>query len=117
MRNKALILAMVFLTSCQVYSNRFDCPPCEGVPCTSVSEIQRMIIETPEGGPDIFLGKTPSTTCSDCSKRRCRTHTSRSSTNTEKKRIWVEGSVFGCSNVEGHYIYFDENCQSGVCDE
>lgn len=115
MKSKFIILSALLLTSCQTYKSTFDCPPGEGIPCTSVSEIQKMIIETPDGGPDIFLGKIPSRTCSDCSKKRCRTHSGRTGANSEMKRIWVEGLESDCSSVQGHYIYFQESCQRGEC--
>ncbi len=51
------ILPLLFLTgSCSVYENDFDCHPDIGVPCTSSSDIESMIIETTHG-PDIFLGE------------------------------------------------------------
>jgi len=115
MKSRLLILSLVLLTSCQTYRSQFDCPPSEGIPCTSVSEIQKMIVETPDGGPDIFLGKVPTATCSDCSKKRCRTHAGRTSPNSDRKRIWVEECGSGCSYVQGHYIYFDETCEPGAC--
>lgn len=51
------LLPLLFLAgSCSVYENDFDCPPDIGVPCTSSSDIESMIIETTHG-PDIFLGE------------------------------------------------------------
>ncbi|CUI18206.1 Type IV conjugative transfer system lipoprotein TraV (plasmid) [Candidatus Protochlamydia naegleriophila] len=51
------IFPLLFLAgSCSVYENDFDCPPDIGVPCTSSSDIESMIIETTHG-PDIFLGE------------------------------------------------------------
>lgn len=51
------ILPLLFIAgSCSVYENDFDCPPDIGVPCTSSSDIESMIIET-DHGPDIFLGE------------------------------------------------------------
>ncbi len=112
---KLLLLIPLVLCSYQAYKTQFDCPPGKGVPCTSVSEIQSMIIETPEGGPDIFLGKIPRTSCTDCKERRCRTHPGSVGSNAMLKRVWVEGEEFGCSKTDGHYIYFQETCGGGEC--
>lgn len=95
------VLIGVFLTSCQVYKSDFDCPPCRGVPCRSVSEIESMIVETPEGGPDLFFEKPKQTiSISKRSKNRI----------ISGQRIWVENSECNNSSVEGHYIYIKEEC-------
>ena len=49
------ILIFIFLvcSSCQVYQSDFDSPVGKGIPNKSVSEIEKMIIET-ESGPDLF---------------------------------------------------------------
>ena len=114
MKSRYLLPCLILLTSCKMYSSQFDCPPSEGIPCTSVSEIQKMIIETPEGGPDIFLGKVPRVSCTDCSKKRCKTHSGKSSANSQIKKIWVEGNESGYPSVQGHYIYFEESCQGAL---
>lgn len=49
----ACTIAMVF-SSCSIYQQHFDCPPPEGIPCASVTEIESMIVET-DKGPDIIL--------------------------------------------------------------
>lgn len=56
MVKKILILLTLvhLLASCQLYRNKFECPPGRGVPCASVSEIEGMIVETKEG-PDLFV--------------------------------------------------------------
>lgn len=48
----------LILTSCAIYQKTFDCAPDQGVPCTSVSDLEQMIIEA-EIGPDLFLGINP----------------------------------------------------------
>ena len=53
MRKFSWILLLAF-SSCTGYRQNFDCPPGRGVPCTSVSDIEALIIETEEG-PDVFL--------------------------------------------------------------
>lgn len=110
-----MIIRLVFLlicaslTSCQVYRTTFDCPPCRGVPCTSVSDIQRMIIETPDGGPDIFSEVLPS----ECHANQCRNQVCTST--KMKKRIWVDSSENETTAVQGHYIYFTEDEESESC--
>ena len=54
------ILPLHLLSSCQVYRAEFDCQPGYGVPCTSVTDIEKMIVETPDNSPDTFLGYLPS---------------------------------------------------------
>jgi hypothetical protein len=100
----AIVLLILFamLTSCQAYRSKFDCPPGKGVPCASVHEIEKMIVETDEG-PDIFLFQPvkresnviPSTSASF--KKGC------------LKRIWVNPSTtLEGDYVEGYYIYLSD---------
>lgn len=42
------------LASCSIYKQQFDCPPPKGIPCTSVTEIESMIVET-EQGADLLV--------------------------------------------------------------
>ena len=39
----------LFLSSCSIYNQQFDCPPPSGIPCASVTEIESMIVETDQG--------------------------------------------------------------------
>lgn len=50
-----LLSIPLFFSACAIYESDFDCPPDIGVPCTSSSDIESMIIEM-EKGPDIFVG-------------------------------------------------------------
>lgn len=110
MKNSFIFILFILCSSCgSSYKHNFDCPPSPGIPCTSVSEIQKMIIETPEGGPDIFTGKIPSNACEKCNRKRCRVH-STGGDNAQVKRIWVSGCDCGDSKVEGHFIYFERSC-------
>lgn len=57
MRQIQLFFLLVGLTSCSsIYENNFDCQPCRGVPCTSVTEIESMIVET-SVGENVFIGR------------------------------------------------------------
>lgn len=49
-----LCICSPLLSSCQIYGNKFDCPPGEGVPCLSVTEIESRIVES-ENGADLFI--------------------------------------------------------------
>jgi hypothetical protein len=42
------------LTSCAMYQQDFDYSPPRGVPCTSQTDLEKMIIET-DKGPDLFV--------------------------------------------------------------
>jgi hypothetical protein len=106
------LIVFASLTSCQVYQSDFDCPPSRGVPCTSVSDIQRMILETPDGGPDIFSESFPSEFGSLCPNETCR---NRKGIETNK-RIWVGESADKTIAVQGHYIYFKESNDGDTCE-
>ncbi len=105
MNIKILLMMSVFFTSCQVYKSDFDCPPCKGVLCRSVSEIESMIIETPEGGSDLFF-EIPKQDCfvSNNSRKRSKNGI------VTGQRIWIENSECNHSSVEGHYIYIKKDC-------
>lgn len=51
----ALLGLPLLANSCQMYRSNFDCPPCEGIPCTSVTNIESMVIETNKGA-DVVAG-------------------------------------------------------------
>ncbi len=88
MKIRTLLLCLPLLfTSCAIYRQKFDCPPDPGVPCTSVSDLERMIIET-ESGPDIFVGEDTQGTTSECDKKA--------------QRVWIRKP---CGR--GCYIYFN----------
>jgi hypothetical protein len=91
-------LIPVMFSSCQVYRSNFDCPPGKGVPCTPVTDIEKMIVETPDGSPDIFLGYLPSLKCDkNCNKA-----------NPQLRKVWIEGKMQPSGLfIEGHYIYLN----------
>lgn len=89
--------ALLLLSSCQVYRGQFDCPPGEGVPCTSVTQIESMIVETPHDAPDIFLSYLPSR------KARC---VKAGSGPTLERKVWIAEKVDASGRlIAGHYIY------------
>ncbi len=52
------LVLLLCLTSCSMYQKDFDCPPGKGVSCTSVTTLEKMIIETPSG-EDVVTGCVP----------------------------------------------------------
>ena len=53
-----MLIIPLICASCTIYRQQFDCPPDPGVPCTSVTDLEQMIVETNQG-PDLFLGINP----------------------------------------------------------
>ena len=108
------VLTCLIFTSCSVYKEDFDCPPSKGVPCTSVTDLEAMIIET-EQGPDIFTGQEPQASTSFCKKEIfCNDPTHKS---PRKKailnKIWIKPHTTDSGNfVQGHYVYLiqSEKC-------
>jgi hypothetical protein len=95
------LCAFLILNACQVYRSNFECPPGKGVPCTSITDIEKMIVETPDNEADIFLGYLPSENVA-CEKI-CK------SMSQQKRRVWIEEKLE--SNglyTEGHYIYVNK---------
>lgn len=83
-------IILFFLSSCAVYRQQFDCPPDCGVPCTSVTDLEQMIVET-DKGPDIFLSN-PADQCSVCMR----------------KKIWINECQYPDGRwIPGHYIYLN----------
>jgi len=87
-----LLVFLLFLPSCSIYRQNFDCPPEGGVSCTSVSDLEQMIVETKQG-PDLFFGKDPTPSPLDPV--------------ATSNRIWVSNGRGG-----GCFIYFhqEEEC-------
>lgn len=104
--HKSMLCALaisVLLTSCQIYRSEFDCPPGIGVPCTSVSDIEGMIVETEEGS-DVFTGGEGSPRELWQERVMCRRCCSR--------RVWIQESQTSSENiVEGHYVYFSDDLE------
>lgn len=85
-----LFIFLIHLSSCTIYRWQFDCPPDPGVPCTSVTDLEQMVIET-EQGPDIFLSNPPTQCIAGIGKK-----------------VWINESQTpdGCW-IPGHYIYLN----------
>lgn len=91
----------ILLTSCGVYQRDFDCPPGVGVPCTSVTDIEAMIIET-ECGPDLFLGAQE--TCCTC-KTQPKSCCNGKDYTKPLGKVWIcpQTDIHG-NNIDGHYM-------------
>lgn len=103
--------SLISLTSCAIYQQEFDCPPPVGVPCTSVTDLESMVVETSKG-PDLFLPlERESDEKSACSQETPVTDVCSSL----KRKVWICHHLTedGC-NVQGHYIYQTQlpNCQT-----
>lgn len=91
----------MFLASCQVYKSNFDCPAGEGVPCTSVHELEQMIIES-EDGPNIFVRQPLESETKLVKACDGKIH-------MKHKRIWIAPQWNDQMEfVAGHYIYLPE---------
>jgi len=95
-----LVFIFAFLSSCCMYKKEFDCPAGEGVPCTSVSRLEKMIVEA-ERGDDPFLGCVPKMSEPKI-PYRCACTASETPAPFQR-RIWIANR-----GDQPIYIYFDE---------
>ncbi|WP_068470635.1 hypothetical protein [Candidatus Protochlamydia phocaeensis] len=103
LNSRLFLLSLSLLSSCAIYENDFDCPPDIGVPCTSSSDIEAMIIET-DKGPDIFLGKDTNIEVV-CDNETCPQKPSIKNS-SQQRRIWIAPQLTHLGHqVDGHYIY------------
>jgi hypothetical protein len=87
------VATATLLTSCQMYRGQFDCPPGEGIPCTSVTDIESMVIEQKKG-PDILAGRGP---WKDLVPPL---------PSGQARKVWIADEDTGCGcYIDGHYIY------------
>lgn len=92
-------LSLLSFTSCAIYQQEFDCPPPCGVPCTSETDLESMIVETTKG-PDLFVPRDQE--C-HCSCRKCKEVPAAICLN---RKVWIcqQLTEDGCA-IQGHYIY------------
>ena len=97
----SLVLFLLFLSSCQTYRSSFDGCPQTGIPCTSVSEIEAMIMESEEG-PDVLIERD---TKQKLVFRKCEIKRKKG----RVRRIWINEKKDPCgTDILGHHIYFKE---------
>ncbi|MFI5342790.1 MAG: hypothetical protein ACHQUC_01070 [Chlamydiales bacterium] len=95
-----LIPLLSLISSCAMYKQEFDCPPPQGVPCTSETDLEAMIMETDQGA-DLFLPYENDKLF--CSKQN--------STPVERvcatlgRKVWVCDQLTQDGYIQGHYIY------------
>lgn len=103
--NMYYLLILFFLSSCSLYKTHFDCPVEQDITCTSVTSLERMIVESP-CGPDVIVGCIPK----PVEKQHqifCQ-HATMESEPLFERRIWIAPK-----DGEPAYIYFPE----GLCEE
>ena len=97
----APLILLLLLSSCQVYRAQFDCQPGYGVPCTPVTDIEKMIVETPDNSPDIFLSYLPSKNPA-CVKI--------GTPHALDRKVWIAARIDPSGRmIAGHYIYLSRN--------
>lgn len=103
-----LLLGMTLSSCCCMYKSHFDSSPGEGVACTSLTTLEKMIIESP-CGEDEFLGIVPKKV-SLVPDPICKCSADFPNNQRFQRRIWVSSKLFD----ENSYIYFDEKF---TCDQ
>ena len=99
-------VTVISLTSCAIYQQEFDCPPPSGVSCTSVTDLESMIVET-DKGPDLFLPLYKRCDLEPaCPCRKYQNAPVQRIYSALHRKVWIcphcteEGGA-----VQGHYIY------------
>ena len=100
-------LILCILTSCSMYKRDFDGIPSTGVPSTSVTTLEKMIVESP-CGEESFTGCVPKLVEIQ-NKPSCKNSISNIQDEPFQRRIWMAPK--GDRPV---YIYFEEDMQ---CEE
>jgi hypothetical protein len=88
-----------------MYKKDFDCPPGEGIPCTSVTTLEKMIVESP-CGPDIFLGCVPKLVDVQVNPA-CKCTSDNYVHPSFQRRIWI--SKTDADNQPVYYYFPEEN--------
>ena len=102
-----LLILLISLTSCAGIRTHWSCAPARGVPCTPVSEIEAMIIES-DHGPNIFLG-------SETDEKPQPDKIGPNGTTPLSPiihRVWISEKVERGEYHKGHYLYLNPECRS-----
>ncbi len=90
-----LVVISILFSSCQMYRTQFDCPPGRGIPCTSVTDIESMVIET-QKGPDVLAA----------SQDGAWKNLIPPMPPGEVRKVWIADTDTECGcHIEGHYLY------------
>jgi conjugal transfer pilus assembly protein TraV len=100
----------LLLSSCAMYQQEFDCPIPPGVSCTSVTDLESMIIET-DRGADVLLMPNhcceKKSKCHESKSKSCACKKKAVATNHthEEPKVWVCQQLIGetCQR-QGHYL-------------
>jgi hypothetical protein len=103
MKTIPILILLIALSSCAGYRTHWGCCPARGVPCTPVTEIEGMIIESDEG-PNIFLG-SESDRKPLPGKRSCAL-----SLSPNVHRVWITETTAKGEYCQGFYLYLNEEC-------
>lgn len=104
MRSTLFLLPLLLcLNACAMYKQEFDCPVPQGVPCTSETDLEAMIIETSQG-PDIFL--PPQTDESGLPCHKSKECPAQRLASTLGRKVWMCNQTLEEGGyIQGHYIY------------
>jgi len=98
----SLVVLSLWLSSCSVYKQQFDCPPPSGIPCASVTEIESMIVETDKGPDLIVKPEMEEDHCFWCGSLKAGS-ASPSKTSLCNRKVWIcSQKKDGCS-LKGYY--------------
>lgn len=99
-----LSVLTIFLTSCSVYKQQFDCPPPAGIPCASVTEIESMIVETDKGADIIVKPEVEADNhCFWCGAQKAGCAFPSKSSGCNRK-VWICSKKSPCDSTKGYYF-------------
>ena len=98
-----LICSFVFLTSCcSMYRRQFDECPAPSVPCTPVTTLEKMILES-HCGDDLFVRTVPKLVDVENSPT-CKCTKNPEPQKPFQRRIWINSQ-----ECQPSYLYFDDD--------
>lgn len=101
-------MAAILLSSCSGYRGQWSCRPAKGVPCTPVTEIEAMIIESSDG-PNIFLGSETNQKAECGQEQGC----GALSLSPKVERVWIPQKFDGAGKcLKGFYLYLNAECKN-----
>jgi len=84
-----------------MYKQDFECPIPKGVPCTSETDLEAMIVETNQGA-DLFIPVIKKEcTCRSKKKISC----SENNVLPLIRKVWICQQATDDDYIQGHYIY------------
>lgn len=88
-----------------MYQQEFDCPIPQGISCTSVTDLESLIVETNRGPDVLVIPNQASNNCKYLNKKNASTE------KVEKPRVWICQELINddCER-QGHYLYITDPC-------